>query len=175
MSWIRQFAAILTVSIATTGVQADVQVTLDPGTHSTRPSSAGGPRPGPPWFTPAMIEELIRESVDDLGLTRLRVEPPGGNSPETRRWEWFNDNGDPEDTNWAAFNTAALDDRMSEFVVPFKQRVQANGEPFQFYVSPSFFDGGSTGSVPVWLFNSPGEYAEYATSLLLHIRRTRTG
>jgi len=160
------------VVLMAAAAQGDVQVTLAPGTQNQTILGWGASSWTPPWFTLAMVDELIRESVDDLGLTRLRVEPPGGNSPETRRWEWFNDNGDPEDTDWAAFNTTVLDERMNEFVVPFKQRVEANGDLFQFYVSPSFFDGGSTGSVPVWMFNSPGEYAEYATSLLLYIKNT---
>jgi len=56
--------------------------------------------------------------------------------------------------------------------VPFKQRVEANGDPFDMYVSPSFFDGGSSGSAPAWLLHSPGEYAEYATAFLLHLKNT---
>lgn len=168
--WLLLLPGLIMLSVA--AARADVQVTLAPGTQYQTILGWGASSWTPSWLTPAMREELIRDAVDDLGLTRLRVEPPGGNSPQTRRWEWFNDNGDPEDTNWAAFNTTVLDNTMNRFVVPFKQRVETNGEPFQFYVSPSFFDGGSTGSVPVWMFNSPGEYAEYATSLLLYIKNT---
>jgi len=37
------------------------------------------------------------------------------------------------------------------------------------YVSPSFFDGGSTG-LPGLAPEQPGEYAEYAISLLRYLR-----
>ncbi len=151
---------------------ADVQVTLNPAVQYQTIQGWGASPWLPNWVTPSMREEIIREVVDDLGLTRLRVEPPAGNAAETRRWEWFNDNGNPEDTNWSALNTAPMDALITRFVIPFRQRVEANGDPFQFYVSPSFFDGGSSGSVPVWLFNSPAEYVEYATSILLHLKNT---
>ncbi len=121
-------------------------------------------------MTPALKDELIRAAVDEMGLNRLRLEPPGGNSADDHRWEWTNDNGDPDVIDWSALNTASLDRRMTEVVLPFKQRVQADGTPFNIYVSPSFFNGGSSGEVPPWLFNSPGEYAEFATSLLLHLK-----
>ncbi len=124
----------------------------------------------PPWVTPALRDEVIREGVNDLGLTRLRLEGPGGNRSADRRWEWRNDNGDPEEINWAGFNTGKLDEKVSEMVIPFKEQVESNGEPLNCYVSPSFFDGGSTGEVPAWLLNSPGEYAEFATAFLLHLK-----
>ncbi|KPJ63129.1 MAG: hypothetical protein AMS15_01625 [Planctomycetes bacterium DG_23] len=120
---------------------------------------------------PEMLRsQILDELVNDLGLTRLRLEPPGGNSSDHRRWEWHNDNGDPENINWSAFNTEVLDKKVSFWVKPFKERVEANGDPFNLYISPSFFDGGSTGSAPAWLFESPGEYAEFAISLILYLK-----
>lgn len=118
----------------------------------------------------ALREELLDEAVNDLGLTRLRLEPPGGNRAGLRRWEWENDNGDPDDINWAAFNTKALDEKAALWVKPFKERVEKNGDPFTLYISPSFFDGGSSGEAPAWLVHSPGEYAEYALSLILRLK-----
>ena len=51
-------------------------------------------------------------------------------------------------------------------VIPFKRAVEANGEPFNIYVSPSFFNGGSSGAAPSWLLNNPGEYADYSDASL---------
>lgn len=120
---------------------------------------------------PQMLrDQILDEAVNDLGLTRLRLEPPGGNSSGHRRWEWHNDDGDPQHINWSDFNTEALDKKVLLWVKPFKERVEANGDPFNLYISPSFFDGGSTGSAPAWLLESPGEYAEFAISLILYLK-----
>jgi len=118
----------------------------------------------------ALRQELLDEAVNDLGLTRLRLEPPGGNRAAVRRWEWDNDDGDPDSINWAALNTRALDEKADLWIKPFKQRVEANGDPFTLYISPSFFNGGSSGEAPAWLIHSPGEYAEYALSLILRLK-----
>lgn len=123
----------------------------------------------PPHATQMLRDRLVREAVDDLGLTRLRLELPSGNRSNTRAWEWLNDDGDPHNTNWAGFNTGDLDSILPKIVFPFKQRVESNGDPFQVYVSPSFFNSGSTGQVPAWLLYSPGEYAEFATAMLLEL------
>ncbi len=123
-----------------------------------------------PWASDEQRNEVLDEAVNDLGLTRLRLEPPGGNRRTAIRWEWDNDNADPYDINWDAFATDAFDARVAKWVVPFKERVEANGDPFSIYVSPSFFNGGSTGEAPAWLLRSPGENAEFALSLLLYLR-----
>ncbi len=166
-------AAALALAIVTcgTGGKAVVTVSIDPDVHYQTILGWGATTP---WtkVPHALRDQILDEGVNDLGLTRLRVEGPSGNRSNDRRWEWLNDNGDPDDTDWTAFNTAKLDERVSEWVVPFKQRVEANGEPFDAYVSPSFFDGGSSGSAPAWLLHSPGEYAEYATAFVLRLKNT---
>lgn len=145
-------------------------VTIDSATQYQTIRGWGASSWDPQWARPAVRDEVIREIVDELGLTRLRLEPPGGNRNTMRRWEWLNDNDDPEDINWAAFDTTALDERAVNMVVPFKQRVEANGDPFDIYLSPSFFNGGSSGEVPPWLRYNPGEYAEFALAWLLRMR-----
>lgn len=149
---------------------ASVTVSIDHGVEYQTILGWGATSWSPPWITEAVREEIIVEAVNDLGLTRLRLEGPGGNRSNDRRWEWLNDNWDPTDINWAALNTVKLDERITRMVAPFKERVEANGEPFNLYVSPSFFDGGSTGEVAPWLLNSPGEYAEFAISVLLYLK-----
>jgi len=127
-----------------------------------------------PWYpniSPWLRDQLLDAAVNDLGLTRIRWGPPGGNRSTERDWEWENDDGDPAHLRWEAFNTAAADRGVRTWVLPFKRRVEANGDPFEVWVSPSFFNRGSTGAVPAWLLHSPGEYAEYATAFLLHLKR----
>jgi len=164
------FGGLFLLSLAAV-IQANAAtVTIEPSIRYQTIRGWGASSYSPPWVRPETRSEVITEAVNDLGLTRLRLEPPSGNRSNTRRWEWLNDDGDPEAINWAAFNTRDLDDRTTEMVLPFKQCVEANGDPFDIYVSPSFFNGGSSGEVPAWLQYSPGEYAEFATSLLLRLR-----
>jgi len=120
---------------------------------------------------PLLRDQVVEVAVNLLGLTRLRLEAPSGNRSNLRRWEWLNDDGDPFHFNWPAFETKGLDERVEFWVLPFKRAVEGRGEPFSIYVSPSFFDHGSSGEVPSWLLHSPGEYAEYAASILVHLKR----
>ena len=115
-------------------------------------------------------EQVIAEAVDSLGITRVRWQQPNGNRSRMTRWELENDNGDPNDTDLSRFNTAYADEFVKAYVLPFKRRVEANGDPFELWLSPSFFKGGSTGDVPAFLLHSPGEYAEYATSFICYLR-----
>ena len=124
-----------------------------------------------PWLPahPLLREQSIDRAVNDLGLNRLRFEGHCGNSLGQRSWEWLNDNGDPTNINWKGFNTEHLDSQVAEWLVPWKRAVEARGEPFDLYVSPSFFKGGSSGDLPPWLAD-PQEYAEWALALLLRLR-----
>jgi len=119
---------------------------------------------------PKQREQVLDDAVHELGLTRLRWQQPNGNRSSMRRWEWDNDNGDPDNADLSKLNTADADRFIQAYVLPFKRRVEARGEPFELWLSPSFFDGGSTGSVPAFLLHSPGEYAEHATSFILYLR-----
>lgn len=110
--------------------------------------------------------QILDEAVNDLGLTRLRFEPA------RREWEdALNDDDDPNHANWAALKTTSTDYAVENWVLPFKQRVEANGDPFNLYVSPSFFNNGSSGTVPGWMLNNPEEYAEWASTLLLYLKQ----
>jgi O-glycosyl hydrolase len=162
---------VTVVSCAVTA-SADVDVTLYPSIQHQTILGWGAASWSPPWVKQSLREALIRDAVNELGLTRLRLELPSGNGADARAWEWLNDDWDPLTTNWSAFNTAAADARIAEMIVPFKQAVEANGDPFNLYVSPSLFDGGSSGAAPVWLLNNPGEYAEFALSYLLNLKNT---
>jgi hypothetical protein len=146
------------------------QVTLDP---SARHQTVRGWSCNP-WYAgiaPKLRDQLLDETVNELGLTRVRWQQEVGNRAEACAWEPLNDDGDPDHINEAAYGIAGADKRTETWVVPFKRRVEANGDPFELWMSPSFFDGGSTGTVPAWLLHSPGEYAEFATSYLLHLKQ----
>jgi len=149
---------------------ADVNVTLDPAVQYQTILSWGAASWSPLWVSQSLREALIREAVNELGLTRLRLELPSGNRSDTTAWEQQNDDWDPMNINWPAFNTADVDEHITQIVLPFKQAVEANGDPFNIYVSPSLFDGGSSGAAPAWLLNNPGEYAEFALAFLLNLK-----
>jgi len=163
------FASALALLLAVVCVAQDATVTVD---SSVRHQTILGWGKTCPWApAPELAAQItLQRSVEDLGLTRLRYEPPSGNRPGWRAWEWANDNDDPRSINWDALSLEALDQRARDWIVPFKQAFEARGEPFSIYVSPSFFDGGSSGSVPPWYLSDPEEYAEFAESVLLRLR-----
>ncbi len=166
------FAVLSAAVVVTCGATAlaDVDVTLNPSIQYQTILGWGASASSPPWTCQLLREAVIHEAVNELGLTRLRLELPSGNRSDTRAWEQQNDDWDPLNINWPAFNTADADKRITEMVIPFKRAVEANGEPFNIYVSPSFFNGGSSGAAPAWLLNNPGEYAEFALAYLLNLR-----
>jgi len=168
--WIIALALVpVTVAIIISGLSlADVAdeatVTVNPQIRYQTILGWGAPA-GLFWLPDQLVDEIIEESVNGLGLTRLRFEPP------RREWEdVLNDDGDPYHIRWEAFKTARTDAFVAKILLPFKGRVEANGEHFSLYVSPSFFDGGSSGSAPAWLLYSPAEYAEWASAMLIYLR-----
>lgn len=169
----KNLLAILTLVIVfacSAAAPADVNVTLDPAAQYQTILGWGAASYSPPWVSQSLREALIREAVNELGLTRLRLELPAGNRSDATPWEGENDDWDPMNINWPGFNTADADKRITEMVIPFKRAVEANGDPFNIYVSPSLFNGGSSGAAPVWLLNNPGEYAEFALAYLLNLK-----
>lgn len=163
-------AAACVMVIACSSCRAqDAVVTVD---RSVRHQTILGWGKTCPWApAPDLVHEIVMQrGVEDLGLTRLRYEPPSGNRPGWRCWEWLNDNDDPRAINWDALDLEALDQRARDWIVPWKATVEARGEPFNLYVSPSFFNGGSSGAVPPWYLADPEEYAEFAASVLLRLR-----
>ncbi len=152
------------------GPEGPVTITLDPATKhqvirgwSCNPHYLEGPR--------EQREQVIYDAVNELGINRVRWQQPNGNRSNMRRWEWENDNGDPEATDYSRLNTADADRFVQAYLLPFKRLVEARGEPFELWLSPSFFRRGSTGDVPAFLLHSPGEYAEFATSFILYLKR----
>ncbi|HWI60167.1 MAG TPA: hypothetical protein VNZ22_23280, partial [Bacillota bacterium] len=161
---IRVQACCLALVATSLSGRAAESVVLDTATTYQTTRSWGAPS-GLSGNPEALLDPLMDELVNTMGLTRLRFEPP------RRDWEDpLNDDADPLHVNPDAFIKTTVDDRVKTVFLPFMQRVEANGEHFEFYVSPSFFDGGSSGSAPAWLLNSPGEYAEWAGTFLQYLR-----
>lgn len=156
--------------LSATEIRAQVNLVIDTGTTYQTIGGWGCVNSIPNYLTPEFRQELIREVVNEYGLNRLRVEVPAGNFADSRRWEWLNDNADPQSTDWSNLNLAALDERLQEFTLPFVDQVRAKGEPFDMYLSFSFYTNGSSGSPPAWLLNNPGEYAEFSLSLLQRLK-----
>ncbi len=164
-------ACALVLALAAGCRAQDAVVTID---TSVRHQTILGWGKTTPWApAPELARDIVIDrAVNDLGITRLRYEPPSGNRPGVRAWEWLNDNNDPREINWDALDTEALDERARDWIVPFKDAIEARGDPFSSYVSPSFFDGGSSGTVPPWYLRDPEEYAEFAASVLLRLRES---
>jgi O-glycosyl hydrolase len=169
----------IVVALAFCGSNAmgQVTVTVNPAIQYQTIKGWGGTGGQNTQFegTPAyMINQIINVSVNDLGLTGLRYECFQGSYSQSyamcRSWEWTNDNGSPDTTLWTAFDTTGVDNYMQNLFVPWKNAVTANGEPFTFYESPSWYVNGSTGDIPEFLRYSPGEYAEYLISNLNYLR-----
>lgn len=168
--WIVVLALVtITIAIAVSGrllicADGEVDVTVNSQIRYQTILGWGAPA-GLFWLPDQLVDEIIEESANGLGLNRLRFEPP------RREWEdVFNDDGDPYHIRWEAFKTAQTDAFVAKVLLPFKKRVEANGEHFSLYVSPSFFDSGSSGSAPAWLLYSPAEYAEWASTMLIYLR-----
>ncbi len=118
----------------------------------------------------SLRRHLIEEAVQTLGITRTRIEAQNGNFSDWKHWEELNDNSDSGVLDATRLETNSFDRKMTEWVVPMKQAVEADGGVFGSYFSPSFYNGGSTGTAPTWLINSPGEHAEYLSSYLLRLK-----
>lgn len=168
LRWRLGLSGVLLAACCGPGPAAEVK--LDP---SVRHQTIRGwsVNPSGPWVSDWQRDQVLDVAVKELGLTRCRAQAPSGNRADRRNWEWHNDNGDPYETNWEALETAFADRYVTTWIKPFKDRVEAGGGKFDLWISPSFFDGGSTGTVPAWLLHSPAEYAEFATSFLLHLKR----
>ncbi len=123
---------------------------------------------------PYMITQDINESVNGVGFTGLRDDMYQGNYSHSygqqHTWEWTNDNGSPDTVTESAFDSGAIDYYYNNLIVPWRNAVVGNGDSFLFYMSPSWYYGGSTGDIPAFLRYSPGEYAEYYISYMNHIK-----
>jgi hypothetical protein len=117
--------------------------------------------------SPFQTTEMINRAVNQLGLTSFRMDDPfSGNGPGVTSWQATINGINPSNSNWTnldqlpGINTAAADSLINNWILPLKAAVQAEGEPFTLTTNPSWYNGGSTGTLPVWMQYNPGAYAE---------------
>lgn len=123
-------------------------------------------------YSAAQRDALVEDAVNDFGLTRLRLgaqaQIEGNGVPGKRLGVATNDNPDPAVTDQAGFDWTTLDQRVGDWVIPFKRAVETRGEPFVLNVT-------YVGFTPTSAFHkNPSEYAEFV-SAILHRLRDRWG
>lgn len=161
-----------------------VRVTLDPSTTyqtiSGWEATAQAGQDEVSTFA-AYDERLFDAVVDDLGITRLRLEVRSnsenpadlwaqGRRSGCDRYEAVNDNADPRSINSAGFHFSELDHTVRTVVLPIKQRVEARGDPFHLNVNYVAFIGGCAGRA--YAHRDAEEYAEFVVATYRHLRDT---
>ncbi len=117
---------------------------------------------------------LYRLAVEDMGITRVRLEATG-NLIETLEpspngdtgGPATNDDSDPNSVNAAGFQWAAFDQRVTETVLPLKQLVEARGERFFLNVCYVGFRSSTD-----FQQTNPAEYREFTLVVLERLRNT---
>ncbi len=127
--------------------------------------------------SPAAFEVLAHRAANEIGLTRMRMEVTGnqvetrtdlrGTCGNTRRILGVNDNADPALLDPAGFNWLCLDEKVTDYVLPFKRAVEARGERF-------ILNACYVGFMPSSAFQQedPAEYAELVVATLNHLKTT---
>lgn len=127
-------------------------------------------------------DELLDMAVEEVGLTRLRLEVRSGvENPEDpagrflsgeigfQEWkeQWYdivNDNGDPNSVDPSGFQFTELDATVEDIVLPMKQRLEARGE--ELYVNLTYVDFGTSGFEH---HSDSAEYAEFVVATFRHL------
>lgn len=135
------------------------------------------------------INEVCDRVVNDVGITRIRLEVRAGaeNSEDywsqyrsgqipyetwrCKRYATVNDDGDPDHINPTGFHFSELDWAVSHIVAPLKQRVEANGDHLFVNVNYVAFTG-QIRDCGEYLHDDPEEYAEFVLATYLHLRDT---
>ncbi len=132
-------------------------------------------------------DEVVDRAVNELGLTRLRLDLRSGLESDTDTWPaflsrslsypqwrdtWFvprNDNADPFDADPAGFQWGRFDHNVTEVVLPIRRALAARGE--RLYLNLNYIDfwlGAAT--KPFSHFSDPEEYAELLLVVFEHMR-----
>ncbi|MBN1959970.1 MAG: hypothetical protein JW841_03420 [Deltaproteobacteria bacterium] len=180
--------SVVTFLLATAAFAANV--TIDNSKKYQKIIGWSGGGWAPPLNSKALQDEIIVESINDLGLNGMRggVSIGPGNHIQilswddtplaTKTWEWDNDDQDPNtDLNTIAWSTSgyattAADKLVNLRVIPFKNLVEQNGDTF-FYFSgenEGFKGGDYGGDVPAWMLYNPGEHIENIISMMVYLR-----
>jgi hypothetical protein len=131
-------------------------------------------------------DQLFDLAANDLGINRVRLEVRSGAENDTDWWTMFrngqitfaewrsrrystvNDNADPALLDPTGFHFSELDSIVTQVVLPLKQRVEANGEPFHINVCYVAFVS-QIGPGLAYDHYDPQEYAEFAEATYRHL------
>jgi hypothetical protein len=130
--------------------------------------------------------DVLDMIVDEVGINRLRLEVRACvENPEdywtqwqtgavdyafwrSHRYSTINDDGDTDTINWSGFHFSELDYMVEELVLPFIQRVKANGE--RPYINLNYVAFTSqNGAGLQYIHDDPNEYAEFMLATFLHL------
>jgi hypothetical protein len=133
-------------------------------------------------------DALFDQAVNDLGITRLRIEPLAGfehsrdladdlergliDYPTYRclRYTTVNDNADPFVIDWSGFHFSHLDSYIENTVIPLRQRLAARGEAL--YVVATYVAFSTGGCPPAQYHHTdPEEYAEFVLATYQHMQQ----
>ena len=133
-------------------------------------------------------DTLLARAVDDLGLTRLRVEVRSGSEQDQdygteeqpgavtgRSWRcaryWtVNDNDDPRVIRWEGFHFTELDQTIEKLFLPMKRLVEARGEHLALNINYVAFVGQCGQDAP-YVHASVDEYAEFVLATVMHLQQ----
>jgi O-glycosyl hydrolase len=170
-------------------VQAAGTITLDPATtyqSMTGWEATAWASQDSPAF-PNFRDTLFDQAVNDVGINRLRVEVRSGAENSQDYWTQYqtgaidyatwrsvrystvNDNDDPDAIDWNGFHFSELDDVIEQIVIPFKQRVEANGDHLYINLNYVAFTS-QIGPGLLYHHDDPEEYTEFILAALLHLR-----
>ncbi len=150
----------------------EVRVTYDASRRFQTIEGWGGGIPGWSEGDPDLLPRdayhrhlpgLLDALTGDLGLNRFYLEL------YATHVEPANDNDDPFKPDLRQFHVAGLEAMVRTVIVPLRQRVEARGERFIFYVR-CFAQGGRNGPRPNVLVENADEYAELALVVLRKLR-----
>lgn len=127
------------------------------------------------------IDSLLNLAINDVGLTRLRYSLKSGiedsvdyftqlvnneityDEYKLTRYSKINDNSNPFDINLSGFQYSGFQDNLDNLIIPFKNKVEANGEDFYFNLCfVDFLDQSAFNHT-----SDPQEYAEFMMSAWL--------
>lgn len=118
-------------------------------------------------------DKLVSDSVNDLGINRLRVELRSGlenraaSSLEDRRkrYEIVNDNDDPFLIDEAGFKFDEMDEAIEQLALPMKKALSERGETL--LINLNYVDFGASDFEHK---EHPEEYAEFILAAFLHMK-----
>ena len=167
-----QVTSTSSATISTGGATANLTVNSGQTFQTWRGWEA---TPSAGWkVSQSAYDSLSGLAANDLGITRLRLEVSGNviesqNRPGTcgasQAYVGLNDNSNPAVVNPAGFDWLCFDEKVVNYILPLKQRVEGLGLPFTLNVC---YVGFITSSA--FQQTSPAEYGELVNVVLDHLK-----